>query len=150
MKRHPSLQSLSHDHHHGLVQARRLREAAAAEADLAVVAADFLAVWTADIQPHFRAEEETLFPAFARYGDAHLPPVVRTLLEHVEIRRQVDDLARELAAGTLTPATLEGIGTQLQAHIRYEEAVVFPLIEAALPEAALADLATRLHPVEPD
>jgi hypothetical protein len=35
-------------------------------------------------------------------------------------------------------------GALLQAHIRYEENVLFPLIEAAMPEDALVDLGARL------
>jgi hemerythrin-like domain-containing protein len=150
MKRHPALRALSSDHHQGLVQARRLVQAAqvtpagAPAADLPATARAFLGFWNVHTRPHFREEEEVLLPAFARYGDPATPPVMRLLLEHVQIRRLVADLQRDLDAGQPLAATMQAIGELLRAHIRHEEDVVFPLIEQALPEAALAALPAQL------
>jgi hypothetical protein len=68
MKRTPELKPLSEDHHHGLVQARRLRRAAEAdEADSAEAAAKgFLDFWQKDTASHFRKVEEVLLPMMAR------------------------------------------------------------------------------------
>ena len=146
MKRHPALRALSSDHHQGLVQARRLERAAqsvaagAAEADLGTVAQAFLVFWDVHTRPHFREEEEVLLPTFARYGDPAAAPVVRLLVEHVHIRRLIADLQRQVDTGPPEAATMAAIGEQLRAHIRYEEDVVFPLIEQTLPEEALAAL----------
>ncbi|HUS14834.1 MAG TPA: hemerythrin domain-containing protein [Chloroflexia bacterium] len=153
MKRDPALRGLSHDHHHGLVQAHRLMRAATPEpagrdGTPAEVARAFLAFWAAGTTRHFRVEEEVLLPGFARYADPDQPPIVRMLLEHVHIRRLAGDLAAELAAGPPTPATLAALGTLLEAHIRHEEGVVFPLIEAAMPPDGLATLAAALHAAE--
>lgn len=139
MKRHPALRSLSSDHHQGLVQARRLIRAGRAEATEPIARA-FLAFWAAHTQPHFREEEEVLLPAFARYGDPAAAPVVRVLTEHVQIRRLVADLQREVATGAPTAATMQALGELLHDHIRYEEAVLFPLIEQVMPEPALREL----------
>jgi hemerythrin-like domain-containing protein len=150
VKRHPALRALSSDHHQGLVQARRLGQAAAqATPDapiLSQAAAAFLAAWGEHVAPHFREEEEILLPAFARYGDPAAAPVVRLLVEHIQIRRLVADLREQLAAGRPQPETMAALGTLLRAHIRHEEDVVFPLIEQALPEAALVALAQQLTP----
>ena len=55
MKRTPELRTLSEDHHHGLVHARRLRTAA--EGDEAhpaeATAKDFLDFWQRDTAIHF-------------------------------------------------------------------------------------------------
>ncbi len=51
MKRHPSLHPLSHDHHHGLVQAKRLPENAPGAAP------GLPRAWQNDIEPHFEREE---------------------------------------------------------------------------------------------
>ena len=56
MKRDPSLVPLSHDHHHALVQARRLREGAEP-------GASFLRFFSEETIRHFCEEEERLFPA---------------------------------------------------------------------------------------
>jgi len=61
MKRHAALIPLSHDHHHALVEARRLRLAADREDDPEPAAAAFTAFFAAVSVPHFREEEETMF-----------------------------------------------------------------------------------------
>jgi hemerythrin-like domain-containing protein len=146
MKRHPALHSLSSDHHLGLVQARRLVRAATDAAPAAPAAQAFLAFWAEHTRGHFREEEEDLLPAFARYGDPAAAPVVRVLVEHVQMRRLVGDLAEQVAAGVPDPATMTALGELLRAHIRYEEDVLFPLIEQTMPEAALIELARHLAP----
>jgi hypothetical protein len=39
---------------------------------------------------------------------------------------------------------MQALAELFRAHIRYEEDVVFPLIESAMPEAALLDMAAQL------
>jgi hypothetical protein len=57
MKRHPSLRKFSDDHHGGLVQARRLRLAAAEEGESPREAARaFLRFWREDTSLHFRED----------------------------------------------------------------------------------------------
>jgi iron-sulfur cluster repair protein YtfE (RIC family) len=148
MKRTPELRTLSEDYHHGLVHARRLRRAA--EGDDAhpaeVVARDFLDLWQKDTAIHFRKEEEVLLPVMARYGgDVAQDPLVEMLEGHARIRGLVMRLSDEVVGGKVRAETLREIGEQLEAHIRLEERVVFPLIEESLPEAALTELAARLE-----
>ena len=149
MKRHPALRALSSDHQQGLVQARRLvqaaqaAEAGAPEADRRRVAQAFLVFWAAHTRRHFREEEEVLLPAFARYGDPAAAPVVRLLVEHVQIRRLVADLQRQVDTGAPELATMQAIGELLRAHIRHEEDVVFPMLEQIMPEEALIALAEQ-------
>ena len=64
MKRHRALIPLSHDHHEALVAARRLRHGADAPEPIAAATA-FLAFFAASAVPHFREEEELLFPRVA-------------------------------------------------------------------------------------
>jgi iron-sulfur cluster repair protein YtfE (RIC family) len=148
MKRAPELRTLSEDHHHGLVYARRLRRAA--EGDEAhpveATAEDFLNFWQKETAIHFRKEEEVLLPVVARHGgDVTLEPLVEMLKEHAKLRSLVMRLSDEVVGGKVRPETLREIGEQLEAHIRLEEQVVFPLIENSLPEAALTELAARLE-----
>lgn len=158
MKRHQALRDLSSDHHQGLVQARRMIQAAGGEstdaqaaiggeaeaAKAAKVARDFLTFWAEHTHPHFREEEEVLLPTFARYGDPSLEPVVRMLVEHVHIRKLVADLQSQVEGGQPSIETMRTIGEMLRAHIRHEEDVVFPLIEVAMPEEALQELSGKL------
>ena len=137
MKRDPALVPLSHDHHQALFVAQALRRANEATAPEA--RARFAAYWAEHGQPHFRLEEEVLLPAFARYGDSHHPLVAQALCDHVAIRRLAGEV--ELAS----PAGLRELGTRLVEHVRLEERELFPLIESALPPAALSAVAGALR-----
>ena len=148
MKRAAELRELSDDHHQGLVQARRLRKAAAGEGARLLEEAGrvFLEFWQRETSGHFRREEEVLLPVLARYGQDVLSrgPVVEMLTQHARIRGLVMQLSDEYADGNLRPETLGEIGELLEAHIRLEEREVFPMIEEVLPEAALQEVASRL------
>jgi hemerythrin-like domain-containing protein len=148
MKRTPELRTLSEDHHHGLVQARRLRKAAEGEETNSAEAAvkGFLDFWQKETALHFRKEEEVLLPVMARYGgDLSREPLVEMIQDHARIRGLVMQLSDEAIGGNVRPETLHEIGERLEAHIRLEERVVFPLIEESLSEAALTELAARLE-----
>jgi hemerythrin-like domain-containing protein len=148
MKRTPELRTLSEDHHHGLVQARRLRKAAEGEETNSAEAAvkGFLDFWQKETALHFRKEEEVLLPIMARYGgDLSREPLVEMIQDHAHIRGLVMQLSDEAIGGNVRPETLHEIGERLEAHIRLEERVVFPLIEESLSEAALTELAARLE-----
>jgi hemerythrin-like domain-containing protein len=146
-KRTPELRTLSEDHHHGLVQARRLRRAAEADKAGSAEAAvkRFLDFWQKDTALHFRKEEEVLLPVMARYGgDLSREPLVEMMEDHARIRGLVMQLSDEAIGGNVRLETLHEIGERLEAHIRLEERVVIPLIEESLSEAALTELAARL------
>lgn len=148
MKRTPELRTLSEDHHHGLVQARRLRKAAEGDQTTSAesTARDFLDFWQKDTALHFRKEEEVLLPVMARYGgDLSREPLVEMIEDHARIRGLVMQLSDEAMGGHVRLETLHEIAERLEAHIRLEERVVFPLIEESLSEAALTELAARLE-----
>jgi hemerythrin-like domain-containing protein len=147
MKRTPELRTLSEDHHHGLVHARRLRKVADGDevASVDPVAKEFLDFWQKETAIHFRKEEEVLLPVMARHGgDLSLEPLVEMLEGHARIRGLVMRLSDEVVGGNVRPETLHDIGEQLEAHIRLEERAVFPLVKVSLSQAALTELAARL------
>lgn len=149
MKRTPELRTLSEDHHHGLVQARRLRRAAEGDDPPGKTAGDFLDFWQRDTAIHFRKEEEVLLPVTARHGvDVTRDAVVEMLEDHAFIRGLVMRLSDEVVGGTVRAETLRELGERLEAHIRLEERVVFPYLEESLPEIALEELAARLETKE--
>jgi hemerythrin-like domain-containing protein len=89
---------------------------------------------------HFRLEEEVLLPAYAAHGDPDHPAVIRTLLDHIRIRRDVE----RLAAGA-DLELLHELGARLADHVKLEEQELFPLVEQTVPESALAELGERLR-----
>lgn len=146
MKRAAELKGLSDDHHHGLVQARRLRRAASGETDdPAEAARTFLGFWRKETSAHFRKEEEVLLPVLAQHGvDPVREPLLEMLAQHARIRGLVMQLSDEVTDGDARPETLRSIGERLEAHIRLEEREVFPMIEETLADEALKEVASRL------
>ncbi len=138
LRRHPSLQPLSRDHHAGLVAAHRLLKATeAAEEQRRAAAEYFLEAWRADIAPHFAEEEELL------------PPLIRDPLQVYRMRDEhtvIRDLARRIKAHADSPsaAVLEALGRKLEVHIRWEERELFPAIERDMTQEDIADLEHRM------
>ena len=124
VKRHPVIIPLSRDHHQALAAARRLR-LAAERGDASAEAAAFSRFFAEECVRHFRDEEERLFPLVAGSEEAQ-PLVVRALLEH----QQLHALARQVASGE--SASMRELAELLQAHVRFEERELFPLIERLL------------------
>jgi len=141
MKRHPALLTLTHDHHHALVWARRLRLAGdTTERERLETARGFLAFFDAETIRHFREEEELLFPLIAEHLGAVPDDVTQLLAQHVEMHALVHRLGRSVEEGAVPPEDVRTLGRQLEAHIRLEEKQVFPEIEHTVPEADLASL----------
>jgi quercetin dioxygenase-like cupin family protein len=139
MKRHPALVPLSHDHHHGLVEARRLVKAAEGDPDSRAEAGRaFVRFFAGETSRHFREEEEELFPLLAGREEELPDLLLRALAEHQAVR----GLVRELeAAGEPEESLMRLLGETLEAHIRLEERELFPLIEAAVDEGRLESFA---------
>ncbi len=134
MKRHPALVPLSEDHHHELVQARRLLRAADGDADERLGAAStYVASFFTDTVEHFRREEEELFPVYLRHDGAEVALVERILREHMELHGLARALRAEVAADDVREQTLRDLGTLLHDHVRLEERELFESIQRLVP-----------------
>jgi len=139
MRRTAALEGLSRDHHLALVVAQKLERATVDTAPMARQA--FLSYWSSEGRHHLRTEDEVLLPASARHIDPRDESVVRVLLQHVELRRR----AADLEADTDPPLhQIRALGELLRGHVRYEERVLFPMIEQAVPAPDLTTLAIAL------
>ena len=144
MKRHPALVPLSNDHHHELVQARRLLRAADASTDERLAAGGVYAeAFFTDTVDHFRREEDGVFPLYATYADAHDPLLARVLREHMELHGLAHALRAEVAAGAVSAETLREMGTLLHDHVRLEERELFEAVQRVVPAAELDALGRR-------
>jgi quercetin dioxygenase-like cupin family protein len=144
MKRARSLVPLSHDHHHALVEARRLRRAAdAEEAERRAAVAAFLRFFAAETVGHFRQEEEVLFPTLATAGDEAGALLVQALLDHQRIHALTAELERGQITGKADAAVMQQLAELVEQHVRLEERQLFPLIEALVDERTLAGLRLR-------
>lgn len=133
MKRDPRLHGLSSEHHQGLVLARRLAQGR-------LDAGELRRRFDAELEPHFRVEEDVLLPALETSGEAAL--VARTRRDHAELRALVEK------AGGGDAAALARFAALLNEHIRFEERELFPAAEARVPGAIL-DRVQALAPHEP-
>lgn len=135
-KRLPSLVPLSHDHHHGLALALRLRQGESAlltdgwTHDPVRQAAIVVEFYRTDLRAHFAAEEEALFPAMRREVERTVPLLERLTAEHRTLERDITALAGAPAAGL--PERLAALGSLLERHIRTEERELFPAFEESV------------------
>ncbi len=70
MQRHPSLRSLSSEHHTGLVLARRARKAAGQDSLTQAAAWEAIReIFRTELEPHFQREEQGLLPVLRVAGE---------------------------------------------------------------------------------
>jgi hemerythrin superfamily protein len=96
----------------------------------------FLDFFGSDGITHFRDEEEQVFPFIVEIDDAQLT-LQRVLIEHVKIHAAVRDLRSETDASGPSSTSMARVATLLESHIRFEEKVVFPLVELLMGEEEL-------------
>jgi hemerythrin-like domain-containing protein len=139
-KRHSRLIPLTHDHHHALAQARRLRVAAGeTSAQRLDQASQFLHFFSVDTIGHFRKEEEILFPLGIDDPEA-APLLGRVVVDHLRIHALVARLRGQVNQQEVTEAVARQVADALEAHIRLEEGELFPLLEKVVPEDRLGEL----------
>lgn len=136
MNREVRLRGLSSDHHRSLVLVRHIREALKRGGSEIELCAHVAGHYDAELEPHFRAEEELLLPELTSGANRELAE--RTLSEHHLLRSQIaSGIAGDLDA-------LRALADTLEAHVRFEERELYPACEVAVPQGVLAQLAERV------
>ena len=129
--RHPSLIPLSHDHHHGLALALRCRKQALGQIKpvgvhgLEEMAKEVRDFFSKNLERHFQAEEEVLFPIIRSCVPEGRQMVEDLIEEHKQIREQVVRLEEKAGLSKM----LFDLGDLLERHIRREERELFPIFE---------------------
>lgn len=140
VKRHVSLQPLSRDHHHGLIEARTLRWALSGRAGTPRDARkSLLSAWSRLLAAHFDDEERWVAALIRDADDAR-----RLRADHDELRHLVRELARDDIDSEPDHELLGTIAARLHDHIRWEEEHLFPAIEASANADELSTLGRQL------
>ena len=142
-RRHETLIPLTHDHHHALAQARRLRDVAKNEdqTERRNLTNDFINFYFGRAVRHFHEEEELFFAPLIDEPQAR-DLVLRAVSDHLRLHGLVRNVKRQLSVGDADQETLDQISQLLTEHVRFEEQELFPLIEQLIPEEDLRELAT--------
>lgn len=141
MTRHAALVPLSHDHHHFLAHANRMREAAGQDSAARRLAADdYVSFYLGKGLRNLREEQELFFPATFFANDEVRSLVLRALAAHLAMCHQTHRLQEELATGEIDPALLEQVAEILNEHVRFEEGELFTAIQSAIPDEELQRL----------
>lgn len=135
MKRDPRLVGLSREHHHALVLAVHLGKAVRAQGDLDAATRELARRFRAEIEPHFRIEEEILLPALRALGADSRALVQRAEADHAWLRAGA--ARAEAGASDHLAAWAE----RLSAHVRFEERELFEHGQRVLPSPVLDALA---------
>jgi hemerythrin-like domain-containing protein len=138
VKRSPALAPLSRDHQHALYAALRLRRA---EAEGLSDAVDhFLRFFDDEGRRHFEIEEELILPALPD-DDDWAAAVERVREDHAAIRQAA-------AQAEWTSESAQALGTRLNDHVRFEERVLFPIVEERLAPEDLERLGVAVAEAE--
>ncbi|MDT0678467.1 hemerythrin domain-containing protein [Autumnicola musiva] len=133
LRRHEALKPLSRQHHFGLLFSWKLRKgfAESISIDRLKAFADWFFIH--ETQPHFKIEEEYIFPIL---GTGHAL-IIRALKEH----RRIERLFRDIENPKNSLSLLE---EELEAHIRFEERLLFTEIQKAATKEELREI-EKIH-----
>ena len=136
MKRHEALAPLSRDHHGALILAQLIKRNApeykglpTTISDKVVYAIDF---YKTELKTHFKKEELLLKKVKALH-----PAIVKLSDEIVAEHALLKGLFLSLNNAFDPEAVLNELGNELDAHIRKEERILFPLIQEHCTEEML-------------
>jgi hypothetical protein len=141
MKRHPSLQRFSREHHRALILWRNLdKQLDSSDAvGQRVAAADLWDYWNVGFLIHMKSEESLLIDLL------NAPLRTRLLAEHKTMRLEFLSMGLALESNCeLGIDDVRNLASVLRAHIRWEERVVFPYLQCHVTEQDLRQVATTL------
>ena len=91
--------------------------------------------FASDLNYHFDMEENVMFPAFElRSASAHCNPTPVMIMEHVQMRKLVDDMRIELDAKNKEQffGLSETLMMTMQQHNMKEEQMMYPMVDEAM------------------
>ncbi|SDA48016.1 Hemerythrin HHE cation binding domain-containing protein [Algoriphagus alkaliphilus] len=118
LKRDPALRHLSHDHHHGLLLCWKIRQGFKLRIEPSRMKVYCQWFWENYLEAHFEEEEKVIFPILSE----EYPLIKQALSEHKRLRKL-------FSIWEDPEKTLGQIEEELERHIRFEERILFPVIQ---------------------
>ncbi len=136
--RNENLYVFSHEHHHGLVFAVRLKKAA--QTDIETLKKYVHHFWNTALDAHFKKEEELFLHLITDQG-------LRTqfLAEHKQINSIVDDI--ETSKEGIIKKSID-LSEQLKLHVKFEEKLLFPWLQNNLSPDELNQIGESLKSIK--
>lgn len=103
-------------------------------------AKEFLAFYISNLVPHFRAEEEVLFPLLRSTVPGSEEMIDELVRNHAQIHRAIP----QLREGTGLAKLIFDLGDLLERHIRKEERELFPLFEQSVQDEKAETAGTEI------
>lgn len=126
LRRHPALVPLSRDHHNGLMLVLKIKKGIQYGVSPDRMAPYIKYLFDADLKPHFEEEENGVF----EWLDKNHPLRLKALDEHREIEQLLTRIDEDPANLSLQQLFIQ----YLDAHIRFEERVLFPHLQEHFPD----------------
>lgn len=130
MKRHKSLIKLSREHHDGLIAAQLLKKGAAEykgmPSDFKGKSEYIIEFYKNHLIPHFKNEEEKLFPSVKNFDSV----IDKLILELISEHKLITEYIMTVEKNNHSEETLNELGDLLDKHIRKEERELFELIQS--------------------
>lgn len=133
MKRHESIIPLSRDHHHALLFCWKLKQGIQKSVQPDRLSAYTKYFFEQYLHPHFRLEEQVLF------SKSQDQLCTQAIDEHQQLEQIVSIIKQHHRIQDIATLVL-----QLEAHIRFEERVLFPHLEQILSSATLLQIAAEM------
>jgi hemerythrin-like domain-containing protein len=140
MLRDKNLIPLSHQHQHALALCVRIERASPIlQGDVSAWEMEVKHLFETEIEVHFRAEEEIVFPAAEKFDE--LRPLVHDLISEHSLLRTMFAQAK---TGAMSPKDILLLAQGLSTHIRKEERQLFERMQQLLSHKELVVIGGRL------
>lgn len=136
IKRSKYIMALSKDHHLGLLFCWKIREGLKLGVDLSRIKKYVSFFWKQHLKEHFLEEESLLF------DELNDPLTDQAKTEHLMLTRWINTINHPEPAKNSDYILFTEL---LNKHIRFEERVLFPHLEASLPLATLSSACVYLE-----
>ena len=137
IKRSKAFVQFSREHHFGLLQVWQIRQDITNGIDVQLISRYTLDFFNKDLRGHFKREEDLLFSKLPA-GDLLREQAEK---EHSQLYQLIDSISQNRSDGQL----LQQFAGSLEAHIRFEERVLFNHLQDIMGEEELERLLVEVE-----